>query len=416
MTAGKRLAASGLLGLAATLLLPLAPANAQLTLSTSIDAPADGAVVSSSSTVDVSGTVNTGLAAVTGIQVVVTRGDGTVIVDRRLCCESARGGTVPFSLTTPALVRNGTYSVRATATGHIVLSGIATQPAVAQSSFALAVPPAPPRLDPPQLVDRTVRLAWTPGRADPDLMAYVVYRRIGTAGFAAIAPLAANVTTFVDDKLPPGGGSVQYRVDALRQGAVTSNNPNDWIARGSNVVTAEIPVPPTTTTPPGQQETTTTTVVAPPAGPQADGAVNNTDLSSLFQSAGGGVPSFPTPPTVTLPDTGYSELLPVPTDGRAPAIEGRQQGRRTGSSGTSELDAGSDDSNRRALLVPIAAGSVLCVTALHLRFLNRRLASASAAAMAATGAIEPLAGDLEPAEPDPLAFAPEPVGAGRPGP
>ncbi|MDQ4096290.1 MAG: hypothetical protein M3144_00255, partial [Actinomycetota bacterium] len=154
------------------------------------------------------------------------------------------------------------------------------------------------------------------------------------------------------------------------------------------------PAPPTT----APQGPGVTTTLQPGGGLQTDGAVNSVgNIGSLFPSAAG--IQFPTATsTPGLPDTGFTEALPFGASPELGAkVEGRQAGRSASSSGSGSLeDDDLSDSNRRALLVPVAAGSVLCVSALHLRWLNRRLAFAAAGA---GGGATP-GPDLEP-DPDP---------------
>ncbi|MFP5318662.1 MAG: hypothetical protein ACLGI2_10255 [Acidimicrobiia bacterium] len=409
-----------LLAFAATAVLPfLAPpaASAQSSLNVEITSPGDGASVAGTFTPEIAGNVYTGIGVdVDVIRVVLARNDGTVLADTKVCCDQGRNGTVPFSFTAPNLSRNGPYTVRVVATGHFLINGLAVTPASADRTFSMAVPPAPPNLAQPQVIDRSVKLTWTPGRADPDLMGYIVYRKVGTSPFVGIIGVAANVNTYTDDKLPPDlSGPVQYRVDALRQPAVLTDDPNKWLARPSAAVTATLPPPPTTTplpTQPGEPTTSTT----PGGGLQPDGAVSNTDLGRLFGTGGGSVPSFPTPTIPAIPDPGFSELLPFP-EGSAGADRGGRQ-RAVTDDELGEVEAGNDldDTNRRALLVPVAGGSVLCVAALHLRWLSRRLATGAVVAAGTAGGPGPGPTDLEPAEPGPDAFAPdrEPVGAGSP--
>jgi hypothetical protein len=91
------------------------------------------------------------------------------------------------------------------------------------------------------------------------------------------------------------------------------------------------------------------------------------------------------------------------------------------------LSAGNEpgsSTNRRALLVPVAAGSVLCVAALHLRWLNRRLGAYAPPARGGGGDAG-TGSDFEPADFDEVAFQPPephpddfdvarlPVGAGK---
>lgn len=416
MTRGR--ARCRLLALAATAVLPFLAtpaASAQSSLNVEITSPGDGATVSGTFTPEIAGNVYTGIGVdVAVIRVVLARNDGAVVADAEVCCDRGRNGTVPFSFSAPNLSRNGPYTVRVAAAGHFLINGLAVTPQSADRTFAMAVPPAPPNLAQPQLIDRAVKLTWSPGRADPDLMGYAVYRRIGNDAFRGIAGLPGNAGTYTDDKLPPDvSGPVQYRVDALRQGAVVSGDPNKWLARPSAAVTAAVPPPPTTV-PPSTQPGESTTSTTPGGGLQADGAVNSTDLGSLFGTGGGSLPSFPTPTIPAIPDPGFSELLPFPSTSAGADRGGRQQAVSDDELGETEAGNDLDDSNRRALLVPVAGGSVLCVAALHLRWLNRRLAVGAVGAAGTSGAASPGPGDLEPAEPDPDAFAPdrEPVGAG----
>jgi len=407
-----------LLALAATAVMPLLTmpaASAQAPINLEITAPGDGQVISGTLTPEIAGKVYTGIGVdVDVIRVVIARNDGTIVEDTEVCCDRGTNGTIPFSMTAPVLSRNGPYTVRVAAAGHFLLNGLSVSPQSADRAFAMAVPPAPPSLANPQVVDRSIKLSWTPGRADPDLMGYAVYRKLGNGAFQGLVGLAPAVTTYTDDRLPPDfGGAVQYRVDALRQGAVSSSRPQDWLARPSAAVTVTIAAPPTTA-PPSTQPGETTTSTSPGGGLQPNGAVNNTDLGALF-GGGGPIPTFPTPTIPEIPDPGFSELLPFP-EGAAGA-GGRQQA-LSGEEGDDGgfVDEFSDTANRRALLVPVAGGSVLCVAALHLRWFNRRLAAGTIGAAGKAGA-GAAAADLEPAEPGPEAFAPdrEPVGAGSAG-
>ena len=408
-----------LLAFAATAVMPflaMPAASAQAPINLEITSPGDGAVISGTFTPEIAGKAYTGIGVdVDVIRVVIARNsDGAIVADTEVCCDQGRNGTIPFSMTAPNLSRNGPYTVRVAAAGHFLLGGLSVNPQSADRSFAMAVPPAPPNLANPQVVDRTVKLSWTPGRADPDLMGYAVYRKVGNGAFVGLAGLLPTVTTYSDDKFPADfGGAVQYRVDALRQGAVISSKPQDWLARPSAAVAATIAAPPTTA-PPSTQPGETTTSTSPGGGLQPNGAVNSTDLGALF-GGGGPVPTFPTATIPEIPDPGFSELLPFPA-----GAGGRQQAlgddEEEGSDDGGFVDELSDTANRRALLVPVAGGSVLCVAALHLRWFNRRLAVGAIGAAGKAGTAAGVA-DLEPTDPDPDAFVPdrEPVGAGSAG-
>jgi hypothetical protein len=275
---------------------------------------------------------------------------------------------------------NGQYDVKVTATGYVLSNGLPVSPSSDERSFSVAVPPAPPTHVQAAYANGAVTVTWKAGGSYPDLAGYVVRRKSGQADFAAVSgALGPGATSFVDRQLPPAGGNVQYDVVAVRQGAS-----GDFLYGPSEGTVVALPVP-TTTIPLGGS---TTSALPPGGGTQSGGAVSNLggdlgNIGSLFAPAAAA--SLPSPaPTPTLPDTGYSETLPfgaVAAAGGVPSgakVNGREAGRPSSSSGSGGLDTGGQsDSNRRALLVPVAAGSVLCVSALHLRWLNRRLGSSS---------------------------------------
>lgn len=423
MTRARILATSSLLGFALALAAPLAaPASAAGGMEVHIDAPGDGETFQEGNTVTVSGTVAPGLATVDIIQLQVFRGvDGAMVVDETLCQPCTNGPSVPFSYRTPALAYNGPYTVVVGTAGSVIVGQLDGS---AARNFALAVPPpAPTGVAAEVLPDRRVQVTWKAVAGTPDLTAYAVYRKVDVGDFMPLAGVGPGTTTFTDESVTSFTGAIQYRVVALRQGASPSTDPNSWLRTASAAAVATLPALPPTTTAGGDgqaQNTTTTTALG---GVSAGGGIGGADLSRLFGNSGASVPQLPAAgPAPTLPDTGFSETLPFDPAATPNRVEGRQQGRPTTASGSADIEPGeSDESNRRALLVPVAAGSVLCVTALHLRWLNRRLAVAAVEAVAAGPGASGAGGgppslDLEPAEPDPDAFAPSPdrvpVGAG----
>jgi hypothetical protein len=311
------------------------------------------------------------LTSVDGITVRLFTG-GSQIHQATACAPCGSDSTVPFSYTTPVLAYNGYYQVRVTATGFLIANDIPVEPASDERGFAISVPPEAPTNVRASHADGRVTVTWRAVPAYPDLVGYVVYRKTGAGAFSPVsAGLPPGTTSFVDAQLPPGGGNLQYQVVAIRAGA--DGGASNWLTAASEAVVTNVPAPPTTPPPAGGE---TTTTVQPGGGLQSDGAVNSLgSLGNLFPSAAG--VQFPTAsPTPGLPDTGFTQTLPF---GASPELgnrlEGRQPGRSASSSGSGSLDDGDfSDSNRRALLVPVAAGSVLCVSALHLRWLNRRLA------------------------------------------
>jgi hypothetical protein len=373
------LLATGVAGLVMAAPFLVAPAYAD-NLVVSIDGPSDGQTFTDTNTVTVSGKVATGLlVSVDSITVQVTSG-GTVLGPVAVCSGTAcgSGASVPFSYSAP-FPYNGQYTVKVTATGYVLSNGLAVSPSSDQRAFSVAVPPAPPTNVKATFANGGVTVTWKPGGSYPDLAGFVVRRKTGQGAFSPVSgALAPTATSFTDSQPPAAGGSVQYEVVAVRQGA-----DGDYLYGESEGSVVTLPVP-STTIPPGGS---TTTSVTPGGGVQPGGAVSNvgnlSNIGSLFPSATGVQLPASSGPTPTLPDTGFSETLPFGASaaGTLPSgakVDGRQPGRPSSSSGTGVLDSGEqNNSNRRALLVPVAAGCVLCVSALHLRWLNRRLASPS---------------------------------------
>jgi hypothetical protein len=383
----------------------LAPPASAENLSIVIDSPADGRRFERS-TVTVAGRVDTALlTSVDHIRVIVS-GFGRVVDDEDVCpCE--QGSSVPFSHTT-TLGINGPYSVRVVASGYLLASGIPVEDAVAERSFTVAVrPAAPSNLRAERLADNKVQLMWGAVPAYPDLIGYLVYRGAPGAQLKPVSTgLSPAVTSYIDDQPAATGGTFHYKVAAIRSGAIPGDT-SEWLTAESNLATVNVPPPPSPSTP----------GLSPPPGSDAPGTTSASpgaalDLGRFFDSTSSDVrrpaPSFPS--SAQLPDTGFSTDLPFPntTIGLTPGTRPNArpslsvpQGRPSGE------DGDLSDSNRRALLVPVAAGSVLCVSALHLRWLSRQLAIAPL----------PPAADLSPAEPalEPdaeLGMSREPVGAG----
>ena len=394
----RSVALAGVLGTVLLVAWPLlaAPAADADNLALVIDSPSEGQVVTSGTTVEVSGKVGTGvLATVDGITVQLFRSD--IGIDQASACGACGSDSVvPFSYTTPALTYNGHYRVRVTATGYVVSSGIRVAPASDDRTFSVNVAPAAPGNVKATFADGKVTVTWTAVPAYPDLVGYVVYRKSSAADFAPVSDgRPPGTTSFVDSQPPAGGGNVQYRVVALRAGA--DPGADNWLVGRSDPVVVSIPLP-STTTPTNGQPGVTSTTVQPGGGLQPDGAVNSVgNLGNLFPSSAGiDLPAAALPSSPTIPDGTFSATLPFGA-GSLPGskVDGRQAGRSASSSGSGALDSGGEsDTNRRALLVPVAAGSVLCVSALHLRWLNRRVAASSRGPGGGGGS----AGDLEHAD------------------
>ncbi len=397
-----------------------APAAAQSSpLTVTIDTPT-GQTVSDAAGVRVAGKVDGFGPTVDGIRVVVTReADGATVLDRAVCCNPPKTGPVPFSVTTGSLPANGAYRVTVTATGYLaVLLQVAVEPARATATFKVAAPPvAPGNVRVAIQGDRSALVTWAPAPDYPDFVGYAVYRKTSSAPFQAVAGISERMTaSFLDTSLGSFSGPIQYQVGTIRQGATAQQSA--WLITLSDPVSATVPPPPTTAPPPTGPEASTTTTA--PGGGLQEGGAASADLGGFFSAQPQPIPLPPPAPPPTLPDTGFSELLPFgapPSTNEPPdKVGGRSPGRSSSESASGELET--EDLmgvNRRALLVPIAAGSVLCVAALHLRWLNRRLAMPAAGAGAGVvdgdgfgdGFGDAGGPDLDPIEPEADAFRPE---------
>ncbi|MGH9279210.1 MAG: hypothetical protein ACRD12_14030 [Acidimicrobiales bacterium] len=397
MTRGRLWALAGVVGAALALASPFAAIPAAASgLVIGIDSPGTGETISQSSTVTISGAV---------------RPEGVIGTVNEVSFQLLRGGSVVDSGSSPGetytfsrpVALNGLYTVKITARGT-VLGTIGELDGYADRDFAVAVPPARPSNVAASVGDdRRVTLTWT-GVSYPDLRGYAIYRKVPGGNFVLIGGSFPGVHTFTEGS-PSLGGDVQYQVASLRNGAVASDDADQWLRSAPFTTSVHVPAPPAA--PVGSS-----TTLAPPGGPNQPADASNVDLGDIFNSAPSGIPSVQVSPTPTIPDTGYSGVLPF-TEGSEPdKVGGRVPGRPSAVSADGELTAGQDSgssTNRRALLVPVAAGSVLCVAALHLRWLNRRLA-----AFPTGGGEGGLSGDLEPADlGDAYDVDRLPVGAGK---
>lgn len=406
--------AAGVVGAALVLAAPFAAAPAGASgIVITIDSPGSGETIRGTTTVTVSGSarVEGVLGEVDEVRYQLLR--GAVVIDEA----SSAGPSFSFPVT---LAYNGLYTAKVWATGNVI--GIGRIDGYADRNFTMAVPPAPPtNVSGTPGSDRRVTLSWT-GVSHPDLRGYAVYRKVPGGSFGLIGASLAGQNTFTEPA-PTAGGAVQYQVLSLRDGAVPTNDPEQWLRSSPATTTVQVPAAPAPP-PPGNSTDQSSTTVPPGGAAQPDDA-SNLNLGDLFSASPTGIPSVSTSPTPTLPDTGFNPVLPFGDSPRpGDKVGGRAPGRPSSSSASGDLSAGDapgSSTNRRALLVPVAAGSVLCVAALHLRWLNRRLAS-----FPPTGGGEAGAGsDFEPAdfeevefkppEPDPRDFdvGRLPVSAGR---
>lgn len=379
-------------------------------LTLTLDSPTEGRRYEAS-TVTVEGRVDTALLTnVDRVQVIITKlVDGEVVQNEAACAPCGSDSSIPFSFTS-SLGSNGPYAVRVVASGHLLLNGIPVNEASAERSFTVVVrPAAPTNLRAERLADNKVRLTWDAVPAYPDLLGYAVFRAPPGGALQPVNGVPPGTTSYIDAQPAAAGGNFEYKVASVRQGAVPGDD-SEYLLAYSNLATVNVPPPPVPTTNGVSLPSGSNAPATPATG--SDPGPASLDLGQFFNSAGpSGIslpaPSLPSSSSIQLPDTGFDPNLPfgsgaggLPTE-RRPATSAPRQP-------TSAVDAEDENSNRRALLVPVAAGSVLCVAALHLRWLSRRLA------------VSPLGpdggADLEPAEPgleaDDLEPHRQPVGAG----
>ena len=241
-----------------------------------------------------------------------------------------------------SIAANGPYTatVKGTAAlGDTTISDSTSDPV----TFAVAAPPKTPVLEAPKVTDgRTVELTWSRNE-EPDMLYYTVFRKdpgspeFSPAGVRAPQPATGSTESFTDTSTTANGGDYSYRVVATRIGS--SGTSNTQVSSDPSAPSpASVPAPPATT-------------VAPAPG------------GASASTARGGTTGPSTRPTVTEPDNGFKTNLPFaavePGDAQATPPGSRP------SSVVSNLQSGRP-------LVPVAAGLVLLVLAMHVRLLARR--------------------------------------------
>lgn len=308
---------------------------------------------------------------ITGVVVTIS-GPGT-----SRSCDDCWNASTPYDATfgfTPQLDFNGPYSIRVVATGTDVITG--TETAEARRSFKVEVPPAPPRdvrVEPGP--DRRVTISWA-RNSEPDVKGYRVNRLAPGSSTPQVVgsvdqPSSGSRVSLVDAGVPAAAGTYRYTVTAIRpdRDGVVSNR----ATAGSSPVTIELGAAPSAGGgPPG------TDGEGPGSGPGAGTGTGpapslagrptgSGGVSSLLSGAGGSPPSIAVPGGLALPvDGGFSESLPFAVP------DGEIAGDDQESDDPAVLEnSSSDEDNQRALFVPIAAGLLLCVLALHMRQFNR---------------------------------------------
>lgn len=259
---------------------------------------------------------------------------------------------------------------------------------------------------------RQATVSWEPN-PEPDVMSYVIQERFGQDGWRTVGEAGSRLTSFTRRLSAPG--TYRYQVAALRSTGTGSDTlQSAWSGPSTEpkeIVVTE-PKPPVTTTtttapegsgeeaapggepspegsPPGDggppPVVAGETVSGPPApdgapagtgagpgglvtpiAPGAPGSVGSEEVS-----AGNLVDRAPRPVGVAPePDGPYSESLPYPKN-RAPEVapEDAAEGIARVLVGLPEVIT-SDD--RRTLVVPLAAGLLIFVFAMHALYLGRR--------------------------------------------
>lgn len=306
-------------------------------------------------------------------------------------------GSVPFEADV-IFPCNGNYSVEAKA--WTTRQGLNSADLWSSSLvMQVAIPPVPVAgLTSPGWVaseDDTntgqIELKWDPN-PEVDLIGYRIDRKVNDQSLETLAEVDANVpTTYVDAELPISEAKYTYRVVALRKGS----NADDSIASTTPVVVTIASGKPANGPIEGTPVTTPTTVPSTavpitktitPSGSSAasrDSASPNTTADTpnpgVATSRTFEIPAMSTEdpaPASELPaaqDTGYADRLPYSSDGVADE--------ETDDSGEilEELGAGEGTQNRRAVMIPIAAGLILAMSWVFVRLIRSEMAHADAA-------------------------------------
>jgi hypothetical protein len=294
-------------------------------------------------------------------------------------------------------------------------------------------PPAPRHEDRgvtvsnPVSAPRDVHLAWADNtkqatvrwepNPEPDIVSYVVQERLGDGPWKNVGQAGGKVTTFTRNL--SAAGTYRYQVAALRSaGSGKDTIQSAWSGPSvepKQIVVAEPKRPEATTTTTQPSSADSAGDPGPPAAPAdpnaplpatASGAVNDPAapgapapgsgdvsrsgalVSPIQPGAPGSVKSGgttfggPTAPPATKPpkpakepeelegpDTGFSSELPYKQDANADKEDGVAGGRVL--VGLPETIGGDD---ARRLLVPLAAGLLLFVFAMHAFYVSRRAA------------------------------------------
>jgi len=372
-----RRAAAAVAGAALAVLAVIGPATTALaddSLQVRIDEPAvDGTRATVSGSAEMSDTLGLHLDRVTAISITVTsrQHPGTTT-----SCGSCAAGldqqSASFSFTATDLNYNGPYDVTVDASGRRFLDVFNSAPVStrATTSFSVEVAPAPPaNVKAIANPDRSVTVSWA-RNAEPDLVGYQVQRRgPSTPGFQTVAssvnqPPNGSTVNWTDTTTASTGGQFGYLVVAIRPDGdgVVSNRATSASAAAAVTVPGP-PGGPSTTGPGGTGANGPggpAGIATPgPGGAFTTGSPAPLDLSS-FLATGGAPPKIAVPGGVALPDGSFTATLPF--------------GPKSASGAAADsVEILGHSTSRRALLLPVATGLLMCVFALHLRRFNRQV-------------------------------------------
>ncbi len=308
--------------------------------------------------------------------------------------------------------QNRPYVVRISAHGSRSGSTFSSTPHQEQRNVTVSNPVSAPRDVRLGWVDNTrqATIRWQPN-PEPDIASYVVQERLGDGPWKNVGQAGGKVTTFTRDLSAPG--TYRYQVAALRSaGSGTDTIQSAWAGPAAEPKQVVVPEP-------KRPETTTTTTPpysadgagapgdsGPPADPAvpspgaAPGAANDPAtgspppgsaagqgglLSPIQPGSPGSVKSggatvggtgpgrpaqpgqLPDEPETEEPDTGFSSELPYKQSGET--AEDGDVGRMLVA-----LPEAIGGDETRQVLVPLAAGLLLFVFAMHALYLARRAA------------------------------------------
>lgn len=251
-------------------------------------------------------------------------------------------------------LRNGAYRVEVR--GQLAFQGVPRDPTEWRGVDVVVDADPPSTTVTTKVIDqaqRRVEVAWEPVML-ADFKHYVVQRRLNGGGWLDYKVVPTMDRTRWADNVPTDG-EYGYRVQTVRVAADgSSERKSAW--SGPSAVRVRKPV---------------STSSGPPIGSSGPGSAS----APGGTSAGGGPPVLRVtrgaarrPPLFTGPDT-YEPVLDY-GDAEPPLASGPEDLGETGGEvpeGTLSVDGGGSSVDMRQVLVPVAAGLLLTLSAVHLR-------------------------------------------------